>query len=58
MKAKLIAIILALIICTDSSHITVYTDSKSFIEKYTSLLKDNNWFRYSRNNLKVTYTKY
>ena len=58
MKAKLIAIILALIICTDSSHVTVYTDSKSFIEKYTSLLKDNNRFKYSHSNLKDTYTKY
>ena len=58
MKAELFAIIFALIVCQEDAYVMIYTDSKSFIEKYTSLLKETNRFCYSRSNLKDTYTKY
>src|SRR5688572_1076428 len=58
MKTELIAIIIALFVCKEESHVTIYTDSKSFLKKYNSLTKDNNRFRYPRANLKDTYTKY
>src|SRR5688572_28135419 len=58
MKAELIAIIMAFFVCKEESHVTIYTNSKSFLKKYNSLTKDNNRFRYPRANLKDTYTKY
>ncbi len=58
MKAELIAILLSLIVCSEQSYVTIYMDSKSFIDKYNSLLLNNNRFRYPRENLKDTYSKY
>src|SRR5688572_10301546 len=58
LKAKLIAIIMALFVCKKECHVTIYTDSKSFLKKYNSLTKDVNRFRFPRTNLKDTYTKY
>src|ERR1044072_2385908 len=57
-KAELIAIILALLVCKQNSIVTIYTDSKSVIDKYTSLLDKSDRFSSARNNTKLQYLKY
>src|ERR1044071_8960171 len=57
-KAELIAIILALLVCKPNSIVTIYTDSKSIIDRYTSLLDKSDRFSLARHNTKLQYFKY
>jgi ribonuclease HI len=57
-KAELLAIILALIVARQNSIVTIYTDSKSVIDKFTSLSNDHDRFSSARHNSKIQYFKY
>src|ERR1044072_2210189 len=57
-KSELIAIILTLIVTRETSHVTIYTDSKSVIDKFNALNSEVNRFSSSRHNTKLQYFKY
>jgi ribonuclease HI len=57
-KSELIAIILSLFITRETSHVTIYTDSKSVINKFNALNSEVNRFSSSHHNTKLQYFKY
>src|ERR1044072_2645700 len=57
-KSELIAIILTLFVTRETSHVTIYTDSKSVIDKFNALNSEVNRFSSSRHNTKLQYFKY
>jgi hypothetical protein len=57
-KSELIAIILTLFVSRETSYVTIYTDSKSVIDKFNALNSEVNRFSSSRHNTKLQYFKY
>src|ERR1044072_3378125 len=57
-KSELIAIILTLFVSRETSHVMIYTDSKSVIDKFNALNSEVNRFSSSRHNTKLQYYKY
>ena len=55
-KAELIAVLTAMLTAPEHSQVDIYLDSKAVIDKFKSLAKHVDTFKYVRNQLKDTYS--